>query len=168
MDDYKVVKFSGNIGMLANQEEYRIWWKRFMDAHQYNEQLYRDRMSQHSELLKLAKTVYGGETNEVRYIRSHPPQKGRVNLKREWDRLMQKLDAWNEAEARRVKGREAYQRKKARLLEWTRLLEENGFVQPHDFRWSYADKAAANLLVEVEPGVYRRKTVNTPMIEEGR
>jgi len=168
MDDYKVVKYHGDIGALADPKNYEAWQTRFMDAHRHNEALYKQRINQHRELLALAKNVYGGETNEVRYIRSHQPQRSRMNLEREWQKVVQKFLQWKEDEKRRAAGRESYQRKKARLMEWTRILEENGFVQPHDFRWNYADKAAANLLVEVEPGVWRRKMVNAPIMDEGR
>jgi hypothetical protein len=157
MARYKQIKFAGEISDLATPSIFNKVRQAFLDTHKENLEIYEGLLKAHSELVKAAIQVYGTPSNEVQYLRKRHPSKPPVNYQREFDKLIKKFEVWEEAEARRQKGREAYQRRKARLMEWTRILKENGYVEGKDFRWGYADKAAQRWLVEVEPGVWCRK-----------
>lgn len=174
MVEYHTYKFNGKIADV----DIDALEQKFRNMIDTNRRLHLQAHEDYSRLLELATSVYGPKSRQVRYLRNEPVASP-PNLTKEWKRIYRLWDEWSTAEVQRQRRRERkelrrqalelemrlkreqkhdyYVRRKQRIADSIERLVANGYVLGEHFTKNNAISFAAEVLVEMMPGVYANR-----------
>lgn len=153
---------------LLTQEGVKALNQQYNEMERKNGAHYDAIMKAYREMLTLAVSVYGAQSKVHRYLLSNAPdappsitvKRGRA--KTIWQKDLEKIQQFQVDEHRRAKQRAYRQRRKAEIEAAVKALESAGYVLGEHFGRNEAPRFAAEVLVEVAPGVYGNRMLPAP------